>query len=563
MPLKSTDPLTNPFYYLDYLEYLLEFVRDHYSEVLHFDEQRALDRFLARSLNARALYARLLTRKPVYFRVDKLAYSEIDHLPSAIDELVEFQFLERVVLPRRDLNVLMRSKAELKACGALSALGLIQAHRQDIDDVLLGSSYELPNLSIVRQRKRGLMSICQHLFFGNPYQHLDEFVRTDLGQQTFESVDLTLSRSFDDRANLDLARLLAVLRHWAAELEASSRHLRRFPDPGAKALLLEQLLRLKYLMPERSKIASLNRSQDKLYLLLAQSFERLGDIEEALLCYRGTTRPPSRERQARLQKQDADIVRRLCLEIMEESTDASELSYARKQLQDQDASSSERSEQPKSKILRRDITLAIDRSMGIEQQVVNFLSDQGLTAIHIENHLFPSLFGVLFWEVIFSPIPGAFHHPFERGPSDLYEPDFYKQRAEMFEDRFRVLANNDDRATQLQRWFDAKQGITNPFVYWPAVSSDLLLRILDQTPWAALEAIFRQLLRDPKAFRKGFPDLVVLHPETYELVEVKGPGDRLQKHQIAWLDFLVGQGIDASTLYVRPEDTREDAGTVI
>ena len=173
MSLQSTDPVTNPLYYLDYLEFVLEFVRARYSDVLNFNEQQILDHFFACSLNARALYARLLTRKPVYFRVDKLAYSEIDHLSSAIDELVQFQFLELAVPSRRDLNVLMRSKAELKSCGALGALDLIQANRQDIDEALLVSNYELPNLSIVRQRKRGVMSICQHLFFGNPHQHLD------------------------------------------------------------------------------------------------------------------------------------------------------------------------------------------------------------------------------------------------------------------------------------------------------------------------------------------------------------------------------------------------------
>lgn len=562
MSLQSTDPVTNPLYYLDYLEFVLEFVRARYSDVLNFNEQQILDRFFACSLNARALYARLLTRKPVYFRVDKLAYSEIDHLSSAIDELVQFQFLELAVPSRRDLNVLMRSKAELKSCGALGALGLIQANRQDIDDALLVSNYELPNLSIVRQRKRGVMSICQHLFFGNPHQHLDEFVRTDLGQQTFESVDLTRSRSFDDRASLDLARLLGVLRHWAGELESSTRHLKRFPDPVAKIALLEQLKSLHSLVPGRSKTASLNRSQDKLYLLLAQSFERLGAIDDALICYRGTARPPSRERQARLQRERVDIVRRLCLEILNESTDASELSYARRQLQKQGATPFDTAREPQQIVPRQDITLVLDPSLNIEQQVVNELSGQGLTALHIENHLFPGLFGVLFWEVIFSPIPGAFHHPFERGPSDLYEPDFYKQRAHLFEDRFKVLANRDYRRNQLQGWFDAKQGITNPFVYWPAVSSDLLLRILDQTPWAALEAIFRQLLKDIKAFRKGFPDLVVLHPDTYELIEIKGPGDRLQKHQIAWLEFLVEQGIDASTLFVTQADNRQDAWSV-
>jgi len=32
---------------------------------------------------------------------------------------------------------------------------------------------------------------------------------------------------------------------------------------------------------------------------------------------------------------------------------------------------------------------------------------------------------------------------------------------------------------------------------------------------------------------------------------VKGPGDRLQDHQIRWLQFFAGEGIPASVCYVR------------
>lgn len=558
MALQSTDPTTNPLYYLDYLEFLLEFVSDRYRNVLLVEETQSLDRFLACSLNARALYGRLLTRKPSYFRVDKITYPEISDIPNAIDELIRVEFLEPVTAPRRDLDISMRSKAELKSCGALRVPGLAQAHRQVIDQALITSDQDIPKLMIVRQRKRGLMSICQHLFFGNPHQHLDEFVRTDLGHQVFESVDLSLSRSFLDRETFDLARLLAVLKHWATELEVCSRQLRRSPDPIARLDLLRQLADLKSLMPFRSKMPSLSRLQDKLYLLLGQSFERLGATDDAISCYRGTTRPPSRERQARLQSQNTDIVRRLCFEILEASTDASELSYAHKQLKHENGIRLNGIQHPRPQIPRRDITLEIDISVNIEQQIVDVYKGQGLTALHIENHLFPGLFGLLFWEVIFLPIQGAFHHPFERGPADLYEPDFYNHRAQMFEARFNMLANSEYRADQLGLLFGAKQGITNPFVYWPAVSLDLFSQVMTQTPWSALEAIFRRLLKDPKTFRKGFPDLVVLRAETYELIEIKGPGDRLQNHQIAWLEFLIAQGITASTLFITAEEPRSN-----
>ncbi|MGB2330641.1 MAG: VRR-NUC domain-containing protein [Pseudomonadales bacterium] len=42
------------------------------------------------------------------------------------------------------------------------------------------------------------------------------------------------------------------------------------------------------------------------------------------------------------------------------------------------------------------------------------------------------------------------------------------------------------------------------------------------------------------------------------MIEIKGPGDRLQNHQIAWLEFLIAQGITASTLFITAEEPRSN-----
>jgi hypothetical protein len=46
----------------------------------------------------------------------------------------------------------------------------------------------------------------------------------------------------------------------------------------------------------------------------------------------------------------------------------------------------------------------------------------------------------------------------------------------------------------------------------------------------------------------------VFHAAHYELIEVKGPGDRLQTHQTAWLHFLSAQGVQVSVLNVANTD---------
>ena len=105
-----------------------------------------------------------------------------------------------------------------------------------------------------------------------------------------------------------------------------------------------------------------------------------------------------------------------------------------------------------------------------------------------------------------------------------------------------------------------KQGIANPFVFWPVLDEALLELALHCIPSGHLEALFRRLLNNIKEHRSGFPDLIRFVPDAeqpeqrYEMIEVKGPGDRLQDHQVRWLQFFARQGIPASVCYVRWQD---------
>ena len=69
--------------------------------------------------------------------------------------------------------------------------------------------------------------------------------------------------------------------------------------------------------------------------------------------------------------------------------------------------------------------------------------------------------------------------------------------------------------------------------------------------------MFRRLLLNIREHRSGFPDLIRFFPDVsdlgqrYEMIEVKGPGDRLQDHQVRWLEFFAVQGMPACVCYVR------------
>lgn len=67
----------------------------------------------------------------------------------------------------------------------------------------------------------------------------------------------------------------------------------------------------------------------------------------------------------------------------------------------------------------------------------------------------------MFWDIIFTPVPGAFETQFQAGPLDLFEDSFYIARHELFEKRLKeieegkaaeCLKRHDDRFRPKQTW---------------------------------------------------------------------------------------------------------------
>ena len=84
------------------------------------------------------------------------------------------------------------------------------------------------------------------------------------------------------------------------------------------------------------------------------------------------------------------------------------------------------------------------------------------------------------------------------------------------------------------------------------MDENILQLALSCIPAQHLAAIFKRLLFDIKTNRSGLPDLIQFFPKqrSYRLIEVKGPGDRVQDNQQTWLNFFSQQGIPAEVCYV-------------
>ncbi|MCH8257452.1 MAG: VRR-NUC domain-containing protein [Proteobacteria bacterium] len=132
----------------------------------------------------------------------------------------------------------------------------------------------------------------------------------------------------------------------------------------------------------------------------------------------------------------------------------------------------------------------------------------------------------------------------------MFSPEFYQRRRELIENRFVELGDRERLRNLICTHFVEKYPTANHFVHWPNLTQELLDRFLSVISIESLLAVFRRLLADPKGNRSGFPDLVVFQYGSYRLVEVKGPGDRLQENQLRWLRHFSSVGIPAEVVHI-------------
>jgi hypothetical protein len=87
-------------------------------------------------------------------------------------------------------------------------------------------------------------------------------------------------------------------------------------------------------------------------------------------------------------------------------------------------------------------------------------------------------------------------------------------------------------------------GCANPFIGWHRDDEELLRLLVARVSAEQWAAIFQFLWGSLRERRKGMPDLVLFPLDGgIEFIEVKGPGDRLQRHQRRWLAHFAALGL--------------------
>ncbi|HEY8607755.1 MAG TPA: VRR-NUC domain-containing protein [Noviherbaspirillum sp.] len=535
--------LDNPFYYLDNFERAAAWIAARYDDLLDDAERHFLAVFAGLPQPSRALLVRMMMRKGPLFRASKLVYPELGETPAAAAPLVAAGLVDdRPLLDIDQLSGLLR-KAEIAA-----AFPDLAAGRKDEQLAALRASHGgsrcfsewVPGVDD-RVYAMTVCALCDRLrlmFFGNLHQDWTEFVLADLGILRYEQVEVSpSSRGFGSRQDIDHYLQLHACRDLLEQGEAPAALLARVPRaPLANAWL--------------------EGRRQKLLFAIAQQHERAGAMRDALAIYAGCTHEGARVRAVRV------------LEKCEEHAQAHALAAAAWQ-----APESEGERQHLARILPRlrrrlglpreavaptlateEFTLVLPRPepfAGVETAVRDHLSTPEAPVHYVENTLVNSLFGLLCWQAIFTPVPGAFFHPFHSGPADLHSADFVQRRGDAFDACLAQLGDGSYRAT-IRRNFAQKAGLQSPFVYWETLDEALLEQALACLPAAHLDIWFRRLLGDVRNNRAGMPDLIrfSLSDRGYEMIEVKGPGDRLQDNQLRWLACCAQHRMPVRVCYV-------------
>ena len=525
-------------YYLDNVKTLFDHVETVYTDILEAEYLDFLDSFRQLSEDAQKLLIRLLNRSTELFRSSKLNYAEIGSIALATGELATNNFI-RINPPLNHNEILsLFNKTELLKHFEDASVSK-KLSRAELDTFLLDQSDVsfFQNLidsdCFIQVLQKETYLLLQMLFFGNLNQSMTDFVLRDLGLYQFESYRI-------DGENRPYRSTLEIDQHWLLQQLDGIIEL---TDANNIDTLLECFNAIPDCHNENSVVY---RKTERLRFDLARQLERLGELETALPLYQQCRLPPSRERRARIYHQQMALSQaiELCGEIIDAPIDESESQFAhefaariikRHKLEPIPGLSANSKYQPDI------IELKLQQQPGVERAVVDYYQATAeiQDCFYLENALFNGVLGLLIWNAIFAPVEGAFYNPFQYRPSDFYSFDFIKKRQQFLDPIWSSIHNNEDIWQRVSTCWQKKQGLANPLVDWQHLNLDIIqlaLQRIDHQHWLR---IFERILLDLRNNRSGFPDLILFPEEGgYRLVEVKGPGDTLQKNQQRWMQYF-------------------------
>ena len=546
-------------YYLQHFNELLQFTVQHYQAVLSADSAAFIGDFHQLSHNARQLLVRMLNRKGSVFADTELHYAEIGACAPLLDELTQADFIAPLTAPDLADFWLRLSKDTLWQLLQLAQAELGQplgVKKSQTKPLLLGAALKLPVnwLALIGQlpqryvvlQRQDALSYIYFLYFGRIETTLAAFTLRDLGIRQTGQFKQQFKPRFTDASQAMLAYQLAKAK---PAIIALAKQLKQQPEQ-AQTILGQWLNELEN-WPVPDDAALVLKRSDRCYQLgkLAEQY-LLSDL--AIAFYRHSNGFPANERLTRLywQQDDTAQCRQYLQQLLDDPSCDEEWLFADDFYQRKFAASANKAKRSQLTQLLHDAPqVGIDELyLGkAEQGLMAHYTAQGYSVFHGENNLWQALFGLWFWHELFEHPGSALHNPFERRPRNL-AGGFYQQFQADIEHKLTQLASPTATTTLLSA-LTAHYGKANSLFYWHSDLARQLLPLLQYAPTSdgvsSLAAILRAMAQDYARHSSGYPDLLLIKDQQLQFIEVKAPGDKIQRHQLARLLALNNAGFSA------------------
>ena len=195
---------------------------------------------------------------------------------------------------------------------------------------------------------------------------------------------------------------------------------------------------------------------------------------------------------------------------------------------------------------------ATSEILSVEELALAHFKSKGWKGIHSENSIIKTIFGLLFWDILFMDMPGVFVSPYQNAPMDLGHPCFYEARSQEIESRLESVRKGNAKSI-LEETYSKQKHKGCIGVDWTRYSCSDLLEILDCIGPKPLSFLCSKFAKFYRLYSGGIPDLCLWKSSPLEVkfVEVKGPGDRLSEKQILWMSDFLKLGVSTEILLVK------------
>jgi len=199
-----------------------------------------------------------------------------------------------------------------------------------------------------------------------------------------------------------------------------------------------------------------------------------------------------------------------------------------------------------------------DGECSVEAMCLSHYRDEGWKGYHSEGGIVKTLFGYLFFDIMFTYIPNVFQTPYQTCPLDLHTDAFYPSRISEINARLNEISNGD-AASIIQGVYDAHHERKTCVVGldWNFDITDLT-EIANCFDGEALATVCKVMAQEYGQRGGGVPDLFLWRvPEEKDekdgdsskkkgevkFAEVKSENDRLSDTQRLWIHVLSGAGV--------------------